>query len=171
MVLGGEANLELLYHLVRGLGARCVIETGVAYGWSSLAILLAQEATGGGILISTDMPYPRLRNEGYVGWVVPERLRGSWTLIRRPDRPGLSRALARLRQIDLAHYDSDKTYAGQAWALRTIWRKLRPGGILIVDDIDCQAAFRDFSELAGVAPTVVDGCGKLIGVLQKPYGA
>nr|MBA2347914.1 class I SAM-dependent methyltransferase [Solirubrobacterales bacterium] len=57
--LGGPGNTRLLYHLVRGLDARGVIETGVAYGWSSLAILLAQRDLGGGALTSTDMPYPR----------------------------------------------------------------------------------------------------------------
>ena len=44
--MGGAANLDLLYHLVRGLEARCVLETGVAYGWSSLSILLAQAGLG-----------------------------------------------------------------------------------------------------------------------------
>lgn len=168
VLLGGAANLELLYHLVRGLGARRVVETGVAYGWSSLAILLAQEALGGGSLVSTDMPYPRLDGEEEVGVVVPELLRGSWRLIRRPDRSGLPRALAQIGEIDLAHYDSDKTYAGQSWAFGRLWTGLRPGGVLIVDDINYQTAFRDFSAAVGIEPIVVDGQGKLIGVLRKP---
>jgi predicted O-methyltransferase YrrM len=167
MVLGGAANLELVYHVTRSLAARRVIETGVAYGWSSLAILLAQETIGGGTLTSTDMPYPRMGNERLVGCVVPDRLRKSWTLVRRPDRPALPRALANLGRIDLAHYDSDKTYAGQSWAFSQMWAALRPGGVLIADDIDCQTAFRDFAARIGEPPSVVDGGGKLIGVLRK----
>jgi predicted O-methyltransferase YrrM len=169
-VLSGPANLELLYHLVRILPARRAVETGVSYGWSSLVILLAQDGVGGGRLISTDMPYPRVGNELLVGSAVPDRLRESWTLIRQPDRPGLSRALAEMREIDLAHYDSDKTYAGQSWAFRKIWAALRPGGILMADDIHCQTAFRDFASAIGVQSTVVQGDRKLIGVLRKPGG-
>jgi len=166
--MGGAANLDLLYHLVRGLEARRVLETGVAYGWSSLSILLAQKTLGGGKLASTDMPYPRADNEEFVGCVVPEDLRGSWTLIRRPDRPGLGRAIRSLGQVDLAHYDSDKTYAGQSWAYPRIWKALRPGGVLVSDDIQYQTAFRDFAATSAASPIIVDSDGKLIGILRKP---
>ena len=166
--MGGAANLDLLYHLVVGLEARRVLETGVAYGWSSLAILLAQQALGGGKLASTDMPYPRADNERFVGCVVPEALRDSWTLIRHPDRPGLGRAIRSLGRVDLAHYDSDKTYAGQSWAYPRIWEALRPGGVMVSDDIHYQTAFRDFAARSGASPLVVDLEGKLIGILTKP---
>lgn len=168
--LGGAANLQLLYHLTHGLQARRVVETGVAYGWSSLAILLAQQAVGAGELVSTDMPYPRMGRDDLVGCVVPERMRASWTLLRQPDRPGLTRAIRRLGVIDLAHYDSDKTYDGQSWAFPHLWKALRAGGALVVDDIDQQTAFRDFAVTLGVRPFVVDGQGKLIGVLVKADG-
>jgi hypothetical protein len=105
-------------------------------------------------------------NERYVGAAVPDSLRSSWTLIRQPDRPALPRALAELNEIDLAHYDSDKTYAGQSWAFPRMWAALRPGGILMVDDIHYQTAFRDFAATLDVQPIVVKS-GKLIGVLRK----
>jgi predicted O-methyltransferase YrrM len=168
--MSGPANLELLYHLTRKLPAKRAVETGVSSGWSSLAILLAQEDIGGGTLISTDMPYPRVGNENYVGSAVPDGLRNSWTLIRRPDRSALPRALAEIGEIDLAHYDSDKTYAGQSWAFRKIWEALRPSGVLIVDDIQLRTAFRDFASTLEVQPIVVRGIDKLIGVLQRPDG-
>ena len=68
---------------------------------------------------------------------------------------------------DVVHYDSDKTYAGQSWAFRLIWKALRPGGILIADDIQYQTAFRDFATETGVQPLVVDGGSKLIGVIRR----
>ncbi len=37
-------------------GAQRVVETVVAYGWSSLAILAAMQAGAGGRLVSVDMP-------------------------------------------------------------------------------------------------------------------
>lgn len=54
--MGGAGDLNLLFDAVRLLGARSVVETGVAYGWSSLAILEAMSSNGGGRLFSVDMP-------------------------------------------------------------------------------------------------------------------
>jgi hypothetical protein len=39
--MGGAGNLDLLYTLIQHTNATRVIETGSAYGWSSLATLLA----------------------------------------------------------------------------------------------------------------------------------
>ena len=50
VAMGGAANVELLYDLVRLLRPDRVLETGVALGWSSLAILLAFESLGHGEL-------------------------------------------------------------------------------------------------------------------------
>lgn len=170
--MGGPANLTLLYHIVLRLPAREVLETGVAFGWSSLTILLAQQQGAGGRLVSIDMPYPRGGSEAFVGCVVPDDLAPHWTLIRKPDRPALPRALrASAGSIDLVHYDSDKTYAGQRWALDLIWASLRPGGVLVIDDIDQQAAFRDFTETLDAEPLVADGGGKYVGIIRKPSGA
>lgn len=153
--MGGAAYVDLLYHVTRELRPDHVIETGVASGWSSLAILLALEATTGGQLISIDMPYPKRGNEAAVGCVVPDRLRSRWSLVRLPDRDGLPPALAR-GAIALAHYDSDKTYEGRMFAYPLLWRALRPGGLLISDDINDNLAFRDFANQAGVRPQVVE---------------
>ena len=47
-------------------GPTRLLETGVALGWSSLAILLALESVGHGELVSIDMPYPGMNNDAYV---------------------------------------------------------------------------------------------------------
>lgn len=169
--MGGAGDLELLYALVRSLGARRVVETGVAYGWSSLAILLALSDQGGGRLVSTDMPYMQRDNEPFVGTVVAGRLRRSWDLVRLPDRDALPSILAELAPIDLCHYDSDKSYRGRAWAYRRIWDALRPGGMLVSDDIDDNVAFRDFCAATGSKPVVArsefGGIPKFVGILKK----
>ena len=41
VIMGGSAHIHLIYDCVRLLRAKKAIETGVAYGWSSLAILKA----------------------------------------------------------------------------------------------------------------------------------
>ena len=73
--MGGSGHIHLLYDCVRLLKVRNVIETGVAYGWSSLAILKALSQNSSGRLFSIDMPYPRKKNESDVGIVVPQNLK------------------------------------------------------------------------------------------------
>jgi predicted O-methyltransferase YrrM len=111
--MGGAGNLDLLYWLAEYCQATTVIETGVAYGWSSLALLLSLSTRPGARLLSTDMPYPNANNEQFVGCVVPQSLRSGWQIIDRADRQALPRALKQAGRIDMCHYDSDKSYAGR----------------------------------------------------------
>ncbi|WP_017305626.1 class I SAM-dependent methyltransferase [Spirulina subsalsa] len=166
--MGGAGNLELLYGCAEYLQALRVIETGVAYGWSSFALLLSLHNRPGGQLISTDMPYPKRNNDPYVGCVVPESLRSNWHLIRCADRQGLPQALKLVEQIDLCHYDSDKSYEGRMWAYPLLWEALRPGGFFISDDIGDNVAFRDFAAQVQGDPIVVGQDGKYMGILVKP---
>lgn len=165
--MGGAGNLDLLYHLCEFSQAKSVIETGVAYGWSSFAILLSI-AKRGGSLQSVDMPYAKMGNEDYVGVVVSPELRKNWNLIRFPDRRGIGMALANLPTPDLCHYDSDKSYAGRMFAYPKLWKALRSGGIFISDDIQDNLGFHDFCKTNKLQPIVVGHGGKYIGVLLKP---
>ncbi len=170
VVMGGPGNLDLLYHLALQDGVKKVVETGVAFGWSSLALLLGVGSEGR--LFSTDMPYVRGGSEDYVGCVVPEDLRGGWTLIRLADHQALPRALDALGTIDLCHYDSDKTYVGRMWAYDLLWEALEPGGFFVSDDIGDNDAFRVFAESVAAEPIVVesgryDANVKYVGVLRK----
>lgn len=170
VTMGGPGDLDLLYDSILFAGATRVVETGVAYGWSSLAALAALRETGGR-LVSVDMPYPKMGNEPFVGMVVPPDWRDRWTLIRRPDRNGLKRAIADFRgEIDLCHYDSDKSYAGRMFAYPILWRALRPGGVFISDDISDNFAFRDFFATLGQPFAVVECRGKHIGIARKAPG-
>jgi predicted O-methyltransferase YrrM len=166
--MGGAGDLPLLYATCAMIRARAVVETGVAYGWSSLAILAALAGTGGR-LVSVDMPYVKQGNEPWVGIVVPSELRGGWTLIREPDRNGLRKALGLLGgSVDLCHYDSDKSYPGRMWAYPLLWEALRPGGVFISDDIQDNFAFRDFVARRSVRPVVIESQGKFVGVCVRP---
>jgi predicted O-methyltransferase YrrM len=170
--MGGPADLNLLYWLTESFQATRVIETGVAYGWSSLAILLSLEGRTSAFLISTDMPYPKLDNDDFVGCVVPEELLSKWKLVKRPDRDVLKKLLQEYGLFDLCHYDSDKSYEERMWAYPLLWKGLRPGGIFISDDIGDNMAFRDFCESLGKTPIVVqsqtNGSLKYVGIVQKP---
>jgi predicted O-methyltransferase YrrM len=168
--MGGPGAIEFLFGCALGTDALNVVETGVAYGWSSLAFLAALNAAPSGRLVSVDMPYAKAGNEPWVGVCVPERLRAKWTLIRKPDRNGLVEALARLggHGVDISHYDSDKSYWGRRWAYPRLWQSLRPGGLFISDDIQDNFYFREFSAQVGVEPVVIGYDGKFVGCLRKP---
>jgi predicted O-methyltransferase YrrM len=167
--MGGPGDIDLLYAAVILSGAERVVETGVAYGWSSLAVLAGLAATGKGGLASVDMPYPKLNNEAWVGVAVPQRLRSRWVLIREPDRWGLKKALRRFGgSIDLCHYDSDKSYDGRQYGYDLMWKALRPGGLFISDDIQDNLAFRDFIEDVRAPFAVTEYQGKYVGIVRKP---
>lgn len=166
--MGGPGNLTLLYYITLSIKASKVVETGVAYGWSSLAILKALNEIGGGRLVSTDMPYAKMNNEQYVGLVVPDYLKDKWKIIRLPDITGLPQALKGFDEIDLCHYDSDKSYRGRMWAYPRLWKSLRSGGYLISDDISDNIAFKEFSERVNVNPYIIRMPSQYVGVMVKP---
>lgn len=166
--MGGPGDLNLLYALAVHCRAAHVVETGVAYGWSSLALLLALKDRPEARLVSTDMPYPDRNNDAYVGCVVPEPLRPQWQILRYADRQGLPKALKLLGRIDLCHYDSDKTRQGRLWAYPLLWDALRPGGYFISDDIGDNTAFRDFAAGIGSTPVIVGGAKRFVGIIRKP---
>ncbi len=165
--LGGAGNLDLLYAICESQAATRVIETGVAYGWSSLAILLSLQNRTGARLFSVDLPYFNLRNDRWVGIAVPPYLREPWQLFRMADREGLPRALKAAGRIDLAHYDSDKSAAGRRFAYRLLWQALHPGGVLISDDVGDNLGFRRFCEEISQEPVIVRQAEKFQGILVK----
>jgi predicted O-methyltransferase YrrM len=165
--LAGPGDTSLLYSLCAHLQVRRVLETGVAFGWSSLAILLALRNRPDALLVSTDMPYLWLKADDWVGAAVPEELRARWILHRLPDRQALLKAL-KLGPFDLCHYDSDKSVRGRLWAYPRLWAALRPGGILVSDDIGDNLAWRAFCEKIEQRSLIVRRRRKHVGILVKP---
>jgi len=170
----GSAYTDLVYWIAKTSGARRILETGVANGWSTLAFLLAIRGREGAKLVSVDFPPSSPEIDRAFACVVPDDLRGPWTPIREPDIVGVPKALDLLGEVDLAHYDSDKSYAGRMRTYPLIWDKLAPGALLISDDIDDNIGFHDFCKRVGEPPTIVEQpaddhtLAKFIGVLRKP---
>ena len=76
--LGGAGHFQLVHFLVRYLRPKVVLETGVAAGYTSQAILSALELNGAGTLFSSDFPYFRLDEpERYVGCLVDDALQAA----------------------------------------------------------------------------------------------
>lgn len=166
-VMGGAGAIDLLYNLCEATQSCKVLETGVAYGWSTLAILLSLNSRTESSLISVDMPYAKAGNETFVGTVVPEHLRSAWTLFRESDFTGIPKAISTLQEIDLCHYDSDKSYLGRKRSYKLIWNALKKDGLFISDDIGDNIGFKEFCESVDLKPLIVSWNNKYIGILKK----
>jgi len=169
--MGGPGNLDLIYQLAEYSQATRVIETGVAYGWSSLAFLLSLQNRHNSLLVSNDFPYLFKNSEKYVGCVVPSELKSFCRLLNYPDRCGLPNALNLLTTIDMCHYDSDKSYEGRLYAYPQLYKALRKGGIFVSDDVDDNFGFRGFCNSINQEPIIVktptDLGVKYVGILVK----
>ena len=170
-LMGGPGHIDFIYNAVKLLKAKYVIETGVAYGWSSLAILVGfSENKNDGKLYSVDMPYPNRNNEPYVGIVVPKRFKKNWKIIDRPDITGIPMSLKSIKEkIDLCHYDSDKSRVGRETSYPILWKSLRSGGLFISDDIGDNLFFAEFVKSLNAPFCVVKvKDNQYMGAIRKP---
>ena len=166
---GGGGNYILLYFLIRKYKLINIVETGVAAGWTSLAILRALKKNGKGSLFSSDFPYFRLENpEKYIGYLAKDESNtNNWFLDARGDDVALPEIVKRLENnsIDLFHYDSDKSYSGRANALKILSSKINSKTIIIFDDIQNNLHFKDFVEKKRKDFFVCEFEGKYIGII------
>ena len=164
--LGGGGSLELLYFWTRKIRPLLVLESGVAAGWSSYAFLLALKENGSGTLLSSDLPYFRIKNpESFIGILVPKELRGPhWQLEIQGDDFNIPKLLSHGSKLQLIHYDSDKRKSGRKKFLERIERYLDSDCILIMDDIQNNLAFKEYVEFKNKVFTVIESEGKYVGI-------
>jgi len=145
---GDPGLVRAVWHSVRHLQPANVVETGVARGFTTRFILEGLERNGAGQLWSIDAP-PLLKPEllGQVGAAVLDRLHHRWSYIRGSSAQQLPGLLCRLGEIDLFVHDSRHTERNVRFELDQAWAALRPGGILIVDDIDLNRGFSSFTQM------------------------
>ena len=168
---GDLALASVVYYAARALRPSVAIETGVAYGVTSVFLLQALARNGQGKLCSIDLPPLGPDAQAHVGALVPEELRSRWHLHRGVSRRRLTGILHEVGSVDLFIHDSLHTYANMRWEFETVWPFLRRGGLLIADDIEDNAAFGEFAEeVTPAAALVIQEQGKhsLLGVLRKP---
>jgi predicted O-methyltransferase YrrM len=164
--LGGAGHFALVHFLVRHLRPRVVLETGVAAGYTSQAILSALDRNGAGTLYSSDFPYFRLDEpEQYVGCLVDERLKDRWHLGLSGDRVNLAAFLPEIEQLDFVHYDSDKSAEGRAFVMDLIAAKLSPRAVVVMDDIDDNTYFRDWVGRTGTPCRIFGSGSSFVGLI------
>ena len=164
-LLGKPGNYLLIFFLVRKFKPKIVFETGVAAGWSSLAILRAFQKNKTGKLFSSDLPYikkaffKKIPNpDKNIGILAREEINyKDWTLNTRGDDFALKYFTNILEDntIDLFHYDSDKSYSGRTNALKILKKKFTNKSIIIFDDIQDNMHFHDYVKKQNTRFTVI----------------
>lgn len=158
-------TLRVLYSLVRAHRPHLLLETGIADGFSSFAILLALEANGEGHLHSVDISED-------VGSFVPNNSRSRWTMHIHHQglERGLKEIVANFGQIDFYYHDSGHSYLWQAFEYATVAPKIAKGGIFFSDDIDSSFAFIDHCQAAHEKAAVMVEARKVVGGYVKGLG-
>ena len=164
--LGGGGNYPLLYFFTRYTNAETIVETGVAAGWSSQAILTAMQTNNTGKLYSSDFPYFRQDSpEKLVGYLVDDELKENWSLAIDGDQNNLPEFLTKIKEIDLFHYDSDKSYKGRSFASNLIIPKCHKNSVIIFDDIQDNSHFKDYVTNSKTPFKVFEFQGKYVGLI------
>jgi hypothetical protein len=143
----GDAGLvRAIWCLVRHSKPGKVVETGVAHGVTSRFILEALERNGCGDLYSIDLPPIERILQRQVGAAVGSRYAGRWSYLKGSSRRRLPVLLSRLGQIDLFIHDSLHSERNVRFELDRAWAALKPGGVLVVDDVDANWGFQSFTQ-------------------------
>jgi hypothetical protein len=145
---GDAGFVRAIWCLVRHIKPKIVVETGVAHGVTTRCILEGIEQNGHGHLWSIDLPPIERHLRQHIGMAVDGRkFADRWSLIKGSSRLRLPKLMADLGQIDLFVHDSLHTERNVRFELDLAWSKLRPGGALVIDDIDANWGFRSFTQM------------------------
>jgi predicted O-methyltransferase YrrM len=142
----------ILYGVARALKPDYVVETGVAAGVSTSFFAAALMQNNHGSLFSIELPpsdYGRFLladgslyswHDTGVGWAIPEHFKRALgnrhQLILQDTRRALPELLLRLPYVDIFFHDDLHTPDHMFWEYECAWPKLRPGGVLVSDDVN-----------------------------------
>lgn len=164
---GSREFVTLLFVWCRLAKPSLVVETGVAHGFSTSAILQALEKNGEGRLISIDLPHLSAGALRTIGAAVDPELRSRWVLRLGPAPREIRRVVAEVGEnVDLFVQDASHTFRGQLAEYRPAWRGLSRNGLLVSDDVT--ETFEILADEVDRVPTYV-GQDKQspIGLLRK----
>jgi hypothetical protein len=152
---GDAGFVRTIWCLTRHLRPEKVVETGVAHGVTSRCILEALERNASGHLWSIDLPPIERHWRRQVGMAVGGRYANRWSYIKGPSRLRLPGLLCQLGQIDLFIHDSLHSERNVRFELDRAWVALRPGGALVIDDIDANRGFQSFTQTFAARPFMI----------------
>jgi hypothetical protein len=148
-----------------------VLETGVARGVTSRIVLEALARNDQGHLWSIDLPHPFEKGlRVQTGAAVPVAYRERWSYIEGSSRRRLPSLLRSLGQVDLFIHDSLHTARNTRFEMKSTLRTMKPGGIMIIDDISTHQGFadiaRDFPSLEALVCPHSDRAGSFFGLIH-----
>ena len=141
-----------LYILTRWLRPKVILETGIARGLSSFALLAAAEANQEGTVYSCDVD-PRS------GHLVTETLKHRWQrrIINVKDAEHSFREfLKEVGEVDFFFHDSNHREAWMRFEFAEVLKQISPGGILGSDDVDLNRSFLDVVPHAAAVAVLLD---------------
>ena len=134
---------RVCYAMARALRPAVVIETGVCYGVTSAYLLQALRVNGTGQLHSIDLPPLGKHGDQFVGFLIPHELKAAWSLYRGTSRRLLPGIVAKVGNPTLFIHDSLHTANNMRREFEAVWPALRPGGVIVADDIHRNSAFSE----------------------------
>jgi hypothetical protein len=142
----------ILYGAIRALKPEIVVETGVAAGVSTAFTGAALIDNGNGRLFSIELPPEesgsRVHQDGGifdwpdsgVGWAIPQEIKQALgprhTMLLQDVRVALPALLRQLPYVDIFFHDDLHTPDHTLWEFELVWPHIRPGGLLISDDVN-----------------------------------
>jgi len=152
----------LLYAVVKAKNPKVVIETGVANGITTNAIMKALELNkNNGELHSFDILQET--SKAYIG-------KGKWNfhlLNPKNTHKQIVKEITKLPKADIWVHDSDHGYRWQKFEYLLALKSLNTGGILISDDVDASSAWGELSKTHFRKSFIVFDSRKFIGIAIK----
>jgi len=136
---------RFLYILCRILKPKNIIETGVAYGLSSLYILKALDKNGVGTLHSIDSIFRPWQNKEMIGVIIPDNIKSRWNFVFGKSSERLEQVFNKVGNVDIFIHDSLHTYKNMIFEFQCAEENLKENGIILSDDVLGNDAFYDFT--------------------------
>lgn len=141
-----------LYVLVRWRQPDVILETGIARGLSSFALLSAAEMNGRGLVYSCDV-------DPESGGFVPDSLKHRWKkriFSAKNAQAAFEDLLKDVGDIDFFFHDSNHREDWMRFEFAAVMPRMSGGGILGADDVDLNRAFLDVMPHARAAVVLLD---------------
>ena len=163
--MGGMAHLNLIYNLVMFYEPKKILETGVAFGWSTLVFIITKSKYSK--LTSVDLSYPTKSSNKLIAMALPSNFKKKFKLLMGIDYYYLKSFKKNKINFDFIHYDSDKSYMGRKKNYDLIWKILSKNGCFISDDISDNSAFYEFVTIKKINYHILKLDNKYIGIVFK----
>lgn len=170
-----DYNLEnmsgfFLYALCKIMKPSKIVETGVAYGLSSMYVLQALYENKKGALYSIDSIFRPWESEEMIGSAIPSNLRTNWNLVHGSSSQKLKKLLMSSGPIDIFFHDSLHTFKNMIFEFETAWPFINKNGFLISDDISSNNAFYEFYSKLNLEPNTMlqkASDNSFLGIIRK----